>query len=248
MSVTVRLEGLTAAYGPHRVLEGVSGTFHAGTATAIVGPNGAGKSTLLSILAGARRPIAGRIEGLPAAGAAWLSQYATLDRAVPVTVRDVAAMGWWARCGSFGAPDRAARDALSRALAATGMTAHAGRLVGELSAGQLQRVRFARLMVQGSPLLLLDEPFDAVDAGTVAELRAMLRGWRQEGRTIVAVLHDLAQVRADFDQVLLLAHAPLAWGPTETVLTAANLARCAAAALAWDDAGAAGALRSAGPA
>ncbi len=102
--------------------------------------------------------------------------------------------------------------------------------VGTLSSGQLQRVLFARLLVQDAPLVLLDEPFSAVDSTTTAALLALVLQWHAEGRTVVAVLHDEAQVRTHFPQTLLLARECIAWGPTPQVLSDANLQRARAMA------------------
>ena len=79
------------------------------------------------------------------------------------------------------------------------------RPIDTLSVGQFQRVLFARLLLQDADLVLLDEPFAAIDAKTVADLMDVIRRWRSEKRTVIAVLHDLDQVRRDFPNSLLLA-------------------------------------------
>ncbi|HEX5697136.1 MAG TPA: ATP-binding cassette domain-containing protein, partial [Rhodoferax sp.] len=109
------------------------------------------------------------------------------------------------------------------------------RTVGSLSSGQFQRVLFARLLMQDADLILLDEPFNAMDSRTTAALLDLVRQWHAQGRTVVAVLHDDAQVRAYFDQTVLLARELVAWGDTDQVLTEANLQRARALAEAWDD-------------
>jgi zinc/manganese transport system ATP-binding protein len=107
------------------------------------------------------------------------------------------------------------------------------RPVGSLSAGQFQRVLFARLLLQDAPVILLDEPFNALDARTAADLLAMVHRWHGEGRTVVAVLHDLELVRRQFPETLLLARDCLGWGPTPEVLTAANRLRARMMAESW---------------
>jgi zinc/manganese transport system ATP-binding protein len=144
-------------------------------------------------------------------------------------------MGLWARLGSFRGLDAAGREAVTRALAGVGLSGFERRLIGELSAGQVQRVLFARLLVQDAQVILLDEPFNALDARTTADLLGLLARWRDESRTVVAVLHDLDQVRAHFDQVLLLAREAVAWGPTAQVLRAEHLFKARQMAEAWDD-------------
>jgi zinc/manganese transport system ATP-binding protein len=104
-----------------------------------------------------------------------------------------------------------------------------------LSAGQAQRVLFARVLMQDAGLILLDEPFNAIDARTTADLLALLHRWKQEARTVIAVLHDIEQVREHFEQVLLLARERVAWGPTAEVLKAEHLFKARQMAEAWDE-------------
>ena len=86
----------------------------------------------------------------------------------------------------------------------------------------MQRVLFARLLLQDASLVLLDEPFTAIDARTMADLISVIRRWHGEGRTVLAVLHDHETVRAHFPETLMLARELVAYGPTEQVLTAEN--------------------------
>jgi zinc/manganese transport system ATP-binding protein len=108
--------------------------------------------------------------------------------------------------------------------------------VGSLSSGQLQRVLFARLLVQDAELILLDEPFNAVDSKTTAALLALVQQWHGQQRTIIAVLHDDTLVRQHFPQTVLLARELVGWGPTDQTLTEPNLRRARAMAEAWDEA------------
>ncbi len=224
----VSLHDVTVTHGRHAAVHHVSGVFAEGSLTAIVGPNGAGKTTLLRALAGLHAPSGGRIEG--AGDVAMLPQGAALDRAFPLGCLDVVALGGARRAGPF----RAIGTGRARAaLAAVGLAGFEDRPVGALSAGQFQRVLFARLMVQDAPLLLLDEPFNAVDARTQADLLAVMQGWHRDGRTVIAVLHDLDLVRAQFPQTLLLARHAVAWGPTAEVLRPEALQRARLSAEAW---------------
>ena len=234
----VRLHNLTVAYRGHPAVHHVSGEFAAGSMTAVVGPNGAGKSSLLAALGGAIRNFQGRIERDPAQRVAYLPQASELDRSFPVRVHELAATGLWARTGSFGALKAADHQRVDEALAAVGLAGFERRLLGELSAGQAQRVLFARVLVQDAGLILLDEPFNAIDARTTADLLVLLHRWQRESRTVIAVLHDLDQVRTHFDQALLLAREPVAWGPTAQVLNAEHLFQARRMAEAWDDAAA----------
>jgi len=121
------------------------------------------------------------------------------------------------------------------AIQTVGLQGFEARPVGTLSSGQFQRVLFARLILQDAQLILLDEPFTALDSRTTTALLALMHQWHQEGRTVVAVLHDDAQALAHFDRTLLLARELVAWGPTADVLTDAHLQRARALAEAWDD-------------
>jgi zinc/manganese transport system ATP-binding protein len=235
----VRVHDLTVSYRGHPAVHHLSGGFAAGRLTAVVGPNGAGKSSLLAALAeprGAARAVQGRIERDPTVRLAYLPQAAALDRSFPVQVREFVAMGLWSALGSFRSLALAGRLQVDEALAAVGLTGFDKRWLGELSAGQVQRVLFARLLLQDAGLILLDEPFNAIDARTTADLLALLARWRAESRTVIAVLHDLDQVRAHFEEVLLLAREGVAWGPTAQVLRAEHLFRARQMAQAWDEA------------
>ena len=231
----VRVQNLTVAYRGHPAVHHLSGEFSAGTLSAVVGPNGAGKSTLLGALGGTIRHCEGRITRDPALRVAYLPQASELDRSFPVRVHEVVATGLWAHIGSFGAVGAAQRARVVDALAAVGLNGFEQRLLGELSAGQAQRVLFARVLVQDAGLILLDEPFNAIDARTTADLLGLLHRWKRESRTVIAVLHDLEQVREHFEQVLLLAREKVAWGPVAEVLRAEHLFRARQMAEGWDE-------------
>jgi zinc/manganese transport system ATP-binding protein len=233
----VRLHDLTCVHDRHPAVHHLSGVFAPGSLTAVVGPNGAGKTTLLRALAGLHPAHDGRIDrgGLAPHRIALLPQAGTLDRSFPVSCRDVVALGAWARMGAFRRLPADAAACAAAALAEVGLAGFERRLVGTLSAGQFQRVLFARIAVQDAPVLLLDEPFNAVDARTAAELMALMRHWHRQGRTVIAVLHDLELVAREFPETLLLARAPVAWGPTARALSPEHRARARLAAEAWPE-------------
>jgi zinc/manganese transport system ATP-binding protein len=236
----ITLRKLTVCYRLHPALHHISGRFAPGSLTAVIGPNGSGKSTLLKSIAGLLPIGGGRSGGALSVRAdrqriAYLPQLSEIDRSFPLNVRDCVLLGHWGRVGAFGSISKAMRDAVDAAIHTTGLQGFERRAIGTLSSGQLQRALFARMLVQDAQLILLDEPFNAVDAKTTARLLQLVHQWHQEGRTVVAVLHDDTQVRAHFSQTLLLAREVVGWGPTAEVLTQANLQRARSMAEAWDE-------------
>jgi len=147
-------------------------------------------------------------------------------------------MGLWRQTGLFGRIGPRERKRIHEALAAVGLTGFEQRPIGSLSGGQMQRVLFARLLLQDARLIVLDEPFTAIDSGTAADLLALVRRWHAEQRTVVAALHDLDLVKANFPEVLLLAREPVAWGTAGEVLTPDNLRKARHMCEAFDDAAA----------
>jgi zinc/manganese transport system ATP-binding protein len=235
----LRIEHLTATHRRHPAVHHLSACFAPGSLTAIVGPNGAGKTTLLRTVAGLHRADEGHVAMARADGSAarlaLLPQQAGMDRSFPILCRDVVLQGLWSRLGAFRGASGADLERASAALQAVGLGGFERRPVGEMSAGQFQRLLFARLLVQDADLILLDEPFNAVDARTAADLLAMVHRWHGEGRTVIAVLHDLDLVRDSFPDCLLLAREKVAFGPTAEVLSAANRLKARMMAEAWDD-------------
>lgn len=223
--------GLTVAYGEKPVVFSVDMAVAQGTMTAIVGPNGAGKSTLLKAVLGLVKPLSGevRLFGLPLSRArdrvAYVPQRASVDWDFPARVIDVVLMGLHRELGLL---RRVRPEHLARAracLARVGMEDFATRQIGQLSGGQQQRVFLARALAQSADLYLLDEPFAGVDAATEKAIIAVLKDLRAEGRTIVAVHHDLSTIRAYFEHMFLINMRAIAAGPVADVFTAANLQR-----------------------
>jgi zinc/manganese transport system ATP-binding protein len=220
MTAGIALSGVSIGYDKQIVAASVDGQFPLGRSTAIVGPNGAGKSTLLKTLCGLIAPLAGTLsfDGCTRDDIAYLPQRADVDRSFPVTARDLVALGRWRETGAFRPLSPDGRRAVEQALERVGLLALADRPIERLSIGQFQRALFARLIVQDAPIVLLDEPFAAMDSGTTRDLLALMVEWRDSGKTIVAALHDLDQVRAYFTDMVLIDHAILGWGPVAGVL------------------------------
>lgn len=223
----IRFDNLTLGYNRHPAVHHLRGEVAAGSLLAVVGPNGAGKSTLLKGIVGELRPMQGCVElvGLGREEIAYLTQQSTLDVSFPIVIYDFVAMGLWAQFGAFRGFNRAAKQRIEAAIAAVGLSGLENRPIGQLSGGQLQRARFARLTLQDSPLVLLDEPYGAIDANTVRDLAALVRGWNSEGRTVISVLHDFEHVRQEYPETMLLAREEVARGATAAVLSEENLHR-----------------------
>jgi zinc/manganese transport system ATP-binding protein len=218
----VQLDDVTVRYGRRTALESVQGSFAPGSLTAVVGANGAGKSTLLMAVAGAVRLARGAV-ACPARAQgrlAFLPQLAAIDRSFPFTVEELVALGGWREFGVFRGPSPALRARAEEAAATVGLAERLRRRVSELSEGEFRRALFARLILQDAAVILLDEPFAAVDTATTVALLGQLMQWHEEGRTVIAVLHDLAIVRTHFPETLVLARHCLAWDATEAALPA----------------------------
>jgi zinc/manganese transport system ATP-binding protein len=221
----LRFHDLTLGYDRHPAVHHLNGTVETGALVAVAGPNGAGKSTLFKGIVGALRPLAGSIErgGLDPRDIAYLPQVAELDRSFPINVYDMVAMGLWRTKGWFGGIGAEDRAGIAAAIAAVGLTGFEQRSIGTLSGGQMQRMLFARLLVQDARTIVLDEPFSAIDSKTVADLLLLVQHWHSERRTVLVALHDIDLVKANFPESLLLAREAVAWGPTHKVLTPENL-------------------------
>jgi zinc/manganese transport system ATP-binding protein len=208
-----------------------------GSLTAVIGPNGAGKSSLMAAMAGQVPLATGAVRFAERLGGhvAYLPQMSEIDRGFPVKVIDVVMLGAWRGIRSFRAANSQVRHQALQALNTVGLTGFEHRLIGELSVGQFQRVLFARLLLQDASLILLDEPFNAIDARTTADLLALVHRWHGEGRTVIAVLHDMAQVQEHFPQALLLAREAVAWGPTPATLSLPNQRRARQMSESWDE-------------
>jgi zinc/manganese transport system ATP-binding protein len=237
MRAQVTLRNVTLGYDRHPAVHHLSGEIAPGALLAVVGPNGAGKSTLFRGLAGILKPLSGSIAlgGIDARDVAYLPQTAEIDRSFPITVFDFVGTGLWRATGLFGGIGKAEREKMASALAAVGLTGFENRVIGTLSGGQLQRLLFARVTLQDARLVVLDEPFNAIDSRTARDLLALVKHWHDEGRTVLAALHDLEMVRANFPETLLLARGPVAWGATADVLTPDNLLVAMRMCEAFDD-------------
>ena len=249
MAAQITFRDVTLGYDRHPAVHHLNGEVAQGALLAVVGPNGAGKSTLFRGLAGILKPLSGSIDlgGLDIRDIAYLPQSVDIDRTFPISVFDLVGTGLWRTTGFLGGMGKTARDRITQALAAVGLNGFENRSIGTLSGGQMQRMLFARALLQDARLIVLDEPFNAIDAKTSSDLLALVKRWHGEGRTVLAALHDFDLVRAHFPDTLLLARGAVAWGPTAQVLTAENLSEARRMCEAFDDTAAACAVDAVPP-
>jgi zinc/manganese transport system ATP-binding protein len=232
----ITLENVTIAYQRHPAVHHLSGAFERGSLTALIGPNGAGKSTLLKAIVGLLPLSGGRITVTGRQHLGYLPQVTEVDRSFPMTVIEVVDLGHWRRIGALKRLTQDMRQRSRAALAEVGLAGFEDRPIASLSVGQFQRVLFARLIAADASLILLDEPFNAIDQRTIQDLMSLVSTWHSAGKTVIAALHDLDFVRSNFPQSLLLAREPIAWGATSDVLSASNLAAARHLADHWQPA------------
>ena len=221
MAAILKIRNLALGYPNLALFRGLSMDIEAGSTLAVLGANGSGKSTFVKMLLGLMDPLSGSLQwpqGRPSE-IGYLAQMTEFDRRFPIRVRDLAAMGAWRGFGLRRGLDAAARDRMMAALEDAGVLDIADRPLHMLSGGQLQRALFARVIMQDAPLILLDEPFAAVDQSTEAHLLSIIRRWREEGRAVVLVVHDLSSVLDHCSHALLLGGQDATYGRVEDVLT-----------------------------
>ncbi len=223
---------LTVTYrNGHTALRNASFEIPRGTVTALVGVNGAGKSTLFKAIMGFVQASKGEIrllglsvkEALRDNTVAYVPQSEEVDWAFPVLVEDVVMMGRYGHMGFLRRPSDKDRAAVDAALGRVGMGDYRHRQIGELSGGQRKRVFLARALAQDGKVILLDEPFTGVDVKTEDRIVALLRELRDEGRVMLVSTHNLGSVPEFCDRTVLVKGTVVAYGPTETTFTRANL-------------------------
>ncbi|HYB41087.1 MAG TPA: metal ABC transporter ATP-binding protein [Candidatus Methylomirabilis sp.] len=209
----VELEDVSFAHGEVRVLEGINLTVEPGDFLGIIGPNGSGKTTLLRIALGLLEPSRGtvRLFGHPPASfrqwgrVGYVPQRATLDPALPATVREVVATGLLPVLGLFGRIGRVQGKRIDEVLAHVGMQSHVAARIGALSPGQQQRVLIARALVSNPELLILDEPTGGVDPEAQTSFHALLQHLNHEREvTLILVSHDIGVVAREVTKLACL--------------------------------------------
>ncbi|MDJ0993033.1 MAG: metal ABC transporter ATP-binding protein [Dinoroseobacter sp.] len=227
MTAILQIRNLALGYPKQTLFRQLSMDVEAGATLAVLGANGAGKSTFVKTLLGLNKPLAGRLtwpDGVPNE-IGYLAQMTDFDRKFPIRVRDLVAMGAWRGFGLTSGLGFKEQNRVDAALDAAGILELADQALHTLSGGELQRALFARVIMQDASLILLDEPFAAVDQTTEAHLLSILRRWKDEGRAVVLVVHDLSSVLDHCSHALLLGAGEATYGTVDEVLTPERLVR-----------------------
>ena len=224
----LNVQNLSVRYGHTDALNGISFTLHSGEWLMIAGPNGAGKSTLLDAL----------MQGTPYTGSVLLHD-ADIRKCKPrerarqmgllsqryaagfsFTVEEIVRLGRYAWHDALGGPDEADEAAVEQALADTGMAALRDKPISQISGGEAQRAFLAQLFAQNPRILMLDEPSSHLDLYYQQQIFTQIDRWRrQEGRAVLAVVHDLSIARRYGTRVMVLHNGRVAAdGPPEEAL------------------------------
>ncbi|PCI88762.1 MAG: ABC transporter [Hyphomicrobiales bacterium] len=215
----IEFNELTLGYRDSLAVTEFSGAIKLGSLTAVVGANGSGKSTIFKGIIGALKPISGNILFASHQEIAYLPQRSELDLSFPARVFDFVSLGLWSKRGLLGRITSSDRQCIANAIEKVGLSEVLHKTIDNLSGGQMQRAMFARVIVQDANIILLDEPFNAIDANTTIDLIDQVKAWHNEKRTIMVIMHDLNLVRKYFPNMILMAQKPLAWGETSKLLT-----------------------------
>lgn len=232
MTPILEVNNLTVRYDGKEALDSVSFGVQVGERVAIVGPNGAGKSTLFKAMVGLIHPTRGTTK-TNGAEFGYVTQRSSVDWSFPVTVHDVVMMGRIGKMGWLRWQRPHDREMVRQCLAQVGMLDSAGRQIGELSGGQQQRVFIARALAQEATILLMDEPFTGVDAPSQEAILEILSRLHKRGVTVLVSTHDLNLAVDRFDQLALLNHQLIAYGPPRQVVTPQTLASAYGGQALW---------------
>ena len=225
----IHIKDLTVIYNEKPVLWDVDLYIPQGCFMGIIGPNGAGKTTLLKSILGIVQPLAGQVlisgesvkQGKKRIG--YVPQKQSIDWDFPVNVLEVVLMGTYKKIGWFSRPTKKEyRFALDK-LEMLELETLAHRQIADLSGGQQQRVFIARALAQETDILIMDEPFQGIDAKTEKIIAGIFKELQKQGKTLLVVHHDLQTVREYFDRVTMVNVRLIASGKTEKSFTEQNL-------------------------
>lgn len=226
----IEIKKLVVAYDEDKpVLDDFNLSIEKGRMTAFVGPNGAGKSTLIKAILEFVKSITGSItiNGKKYAQEkkkiAYVPQRGSVDWDFPTTLYDVVEMGSYGRVGFLKRVPKSEKNRVMEAIEKVDMLEYVDRQISQLSGGQQQRVFIARALVQDAEIYLLDEPFQGIDKKTEGSIVKILKGLKEEGKTVIVVHHDLQTVPEYFDEVVLINRKVIASGKVNEVFTKENI-------------------------
>ncbi|MFV0559587.1 MAG: metal ABC transporter ATP-binding protein [Enterococcus sp.] len=225
----LKIDNLTVSYGDFTVFSNLSLQIQPNKVTGIIGPNGVGKSTLVKAILGLVKANTGSctydgqsIKKIQTE-IAYVEQRKDLDLSFPINVFDLVLTGSYGKLGLFKTPGKKEEEMCQRALEQVEMSEFAKRQIGNLSGGQLQRVFVARAILQKANVVILDEPFVGIDLQSERAIMKILKQWRDEGKTIIVIHHDLNKVSDYFDDLIVMNHGIIDYGPTSEVYNAENI-------------------------
>jgi len=225
----LNVKNLTVAYDDTPVFSDVAVSFNSGKITGIIGPNGAGKSTLIKAILNLIKTVEGQVDynGQSMKSVqkkvAYVEQRKDLDLTFPIDVLDLVLTGTYGKLGLFKSPGKAEKAASREALEQVSLSEFSKRQIGNLSGGQLQRVFVARAIVQQAEIIILDEPFVGIDLQSETAIMKILKQWRDENKTIIVIHHDLNKVTQYFDDLVILNHGIVDFGPANEVYNPKNI-------------------------
>ncbi|GAB5056781.1 metal ABC transporter ATP-binding protein [Companilactobacillus alimentarius] len=231
------VKNLTVAYDDTPVFSDVAVNFNAGKITGIIGPNGAGKSTLIKAILNLIKVKQGQVDydgksiKSVQKSIAYVEQRKDLDLTFPIDVFDLVLTGTYGKLGLFKNPGKTEKQASREALKQVSLSEFSKRQIGNLSGGQLQRVFVARAIVQQAEIIILDEPFVGIDLQSETAIMSILKQWRDAGKTIIVIHYDLNKVTKYFDDLVVLNHGIVDFGPTKEVYNPQNIERAFSADL-----------------
>lgn len=231
------IHNLSVSYGEVTVFTDISVQFNPGKITGIIGPNGAGKSTLIKALLGLVKTKKGicNYNGKNIREVqkkiAYVEQRKDLDLSFPISVYELVLTGSYGKLGLFKTPDEDERKACKEAIKKVNMSDYCDRQIGNLSGGQLQRIFVARAILQQAEIVILDEPFVGIDLESEGAIMKILKQWRNENKTIIVIHHDLNKVFDYFDELVVMNHGIIDYGPTKEVYNSKNIEKAFSADL-----------------
>ncbi|MEM7555252.1 MAG: metal ABC transporter ATP-binding protein [Cyanobacteria bacterium P01_A01_bin.84] len=227
----LEVEHLDVEYRGVVAVEDVSFRVFPGKMVGVIGPNGAGKSTLVKAILGlipvsggtinfCNCPIHRQLRSI-----AYVPQRTQVDWDYPVTVHNVVMMSRTVSTGWFRKPNRKSKEIVKSALQRVGMWEFRSRRIGELSGGQQQRVFLARALAQQADLFFFDEPFVGIDKTTEDIMLDIFNELKSNDKIVILITHDLGQILAECNSLLLLNKCVVADGSMKEVITPENLQR-----------------------